>query len=150
MFLKYLRRLYNRDSGVAITIRNGKGGSPRDVLMCAVNEIGAFDKRVVVVDNDKGGGEMTDARNEAKNRGIEWIENSPCLEALLLSILQEGESFSNKDSRFCKKEFQSNYIEKKKRKKVIKYEKVFPKKILDKMQGKISNLEKLVNFMKGK
>lgn len=58
MFLKYLRGLYARDSGVAITIRNGKGGNALNIIVDASNAPGGFDKRIVVLDNDKGNEEM--------------------------------------------------------------------------------------------
>ena len=47
MFLKYLRSLYARDSGVAVTIRNGKGGNAVNIIIDASNAPGDFDKRVV-------------------------------------------------------------------------------------------------------
>lgn len=150
MFLKHLRRLYNRDSGVSVIIRKGKGGSPKNVVIGAANEIGGFDNRVAVVDNDKGDEEMTEARSEARNRGINLIEHSPCLEALLLSVLRGGQSFSNRTSAWCKKEFESNYIEKKKRKEISEYEKVLPKTLLDEMRNNVVELDTLISLMENR
>ncbi len=147
MFLKYLRGLYNRNSGISVTIRNGKGGTPKDVVVCAVNEIGGFDNRIVVVDNDKGEQEITGARKEAKSRSIELIENLPCLEALLLSVLREGELFINKTSAWCKKEFESDYIEKKKRRDINEYKKTFPKALFEERRKSITELNKLISLM---
>ncbi len=147
MFLKYLLQLYNRDSGVSVKIKNGKGGAPKNIVIGAANEIGDFDSRVAIVDNDRGDRERNNARSEAKDRDINLVEHSPCLEALLLSILHNGKSFSNKNSVWCKKEFESKYIEKKKRKEISEYKKVFPLTLLDEMRQKIEELETLVSFM---
>lgn len=149
MLLSHLRRLYNRDSGVSVTIGNGKGGTPKSVVISAANKIGSFDHRVVIVDNDKNDEEMNGARSEAKNREIILIEHSPCLEALLLSILCNGQSFSNRDSVWCKKEFESNYIGKKKRKEKTEYERVFPKTLLNEGRQGIKELNQLISFMEG-
>lgn len=147
MFLKFLRGLYSRDSGVAITIRNGKGGTATNIITNAVNEPGAFDRRIVILDNDKNEQEMNRARTEAKQRGIELLENSPCLEATLLSILRTGQSFSNKTSAWCKSEFESNYLNKKKRTELGEYGKIFSKTILDTQRVNVSELDTLISLM---
>ncbi len=147
MFLKYLRGLYSRDSGVAITIRNGKGGTATNIITNAVNEPGAFDRRIVILDNDKNEQEMNRARTEAKQKGIELLENSPCLEATLLSILRNGQSFSNKTSAWCKSEFESNYLDKKKRTELGEYGKIFSKTVLDTQRVNVSELNTLISLM---
>ena len=147
MFLKYLRGLYSRDSGVAITIRNGKGGTAMNIIINAVNEPGAFDRRIVILDNDKNEQEMSRARTEAKQRGVELLENSPCLEAILLSILRDGQPFSNKTSAWCKSEFESNYIDKRKRTELGEYGKIFSKTILDTQRVNVSELNALISLM---
>ena len=131
VFLKYLRGQYSRDSGVAVTIRNGKGGTATDIIVSASNEPGAFDRRIVVLDNDKGATEMNTARTEARRKGIELIENTPCLEAVLLAVLRPGQTFSGKMSPWCKDEFESSYLDKKKRTDIDKYGNVFPKAMLE-------------------
>jgi len=147
MFLKYLRSLYARDSGVAVTIRNGKGGNAVNIIIDASNAPGDFDNRVVVLDNDKGNVEMQQARQEATNRGIELIENTPCLEAVLLSVLTDGKNYSDKQSAWCKDKFQSDYLDKKKRTELSEYGKIFPKILLDKQRSRVQELGKLIFTM---
>jgi hypothetical protein len=149
VFLKYLKGLYARDSGVAVTIRNGKGGNAADIIIDAANAPGGFDRRIVVLDNDKDSIEMQRARQEAKIRGVEIIENTPCLEALLLAILNDGENYSGKPSSWCKKEFESRYIDKKKRTEVGEYGKYFPKSLLDSTMVKVPELKTLISIMRG-
>jgi len=110
IFLKYLRSLYAYNSGVSVTIRNGKGGNSKNIVINAINEPGDFERRIVILDNDKSQMEMTDALEEAKKRGVEILENSPCLEATLLLIFRPGKNFSTKKSSWRKSEFESNYF----------------------------------------
>ena len=148
IFLKHLKKLYSYNSGIAVTVKKGKGGCPRDIVIDATKIPGDFNRRIVVFDNDKPTEEMQKARQEAKKRKVELIENTPCLESLFLSIL--GKRRKMKKSKECKKEFETKYIEKKKRSEPSKYEELFPKKILDSQRKKISELDKLIGIMEGK
>lgn len=150
IFLKHLKRLYAYNSNIAVTIRKGKGGDAMSVVIDAANAPGAFDRKIVVLDNDKGDAEMTKARQEAKKRSIILFENTPCLEAILLLVLNDGGTFENKTSDWCKKKFESKYIDKKKRTEPSEYEKKFPKTLLDKRRLKIVGLNQLILFMEGK
>lgn len=147
MFLRHLRGLYSYDSGVAVTIRNGKGGTATNIIINAVNEPGAFDRRIVILDNDKSEQEMKQVREEARRRGIEILENSPCLEATLLAILRPRQSFSSRPSAWCKSEFESNYLNKKKRTELGEYGKFFPKATLDTQRANVPELNTLISFM---
>ncbi|NCU41890.1 MAG: hypothetical protein EOM19_04180 [Candidatus Moranbacteria bacterium] len=148
MFLKHLRSLYVYNSGVSVTIRNGKGGSPKSIVINATNEPGDFEKRIVILDNDKDK-EMDQARTEAKKNGVQILENSPCLEATLLSVLRPKQNFSTKKSAWCKSEFESNYMGKKKRTELEEYKKVFSKQVLDNQKDSVSELKVLINLMQG-
>jgi hypothetical protein len=149
MFLRHLRGLYSHDSGVAVTIRNGKGGTATNIIISAAHEPGAFDRRVVILDNDKSEQEMNSARTEAREKGIELLENSPCLEATLLAILRAGQSFSGKTSAWCKSEFESNYLNKKKRTELDGYSRIFPKTIIETQRVCIAELNMLISLMEG-
>ncbi|MBU1130616.1 hypothetical protein KJ840_00595 [Patescibacteria group bacterium] len=148
MFLKHLKSLYSYKSNVAITVKKGKGGDAQSIVIDADRTPGAFDRKIVILDNDKTKTEMTLARQEAKNRCIELVENTPCLEFLLISILDKKPS--GKNSNWCKGEFESKYLDKKKRGEPSEYVKLFPKKLLDAQRIKISELNKLVLIMEGK
>ncbi|OGF20714.1 hypothetical protein A2316_02685 [Candidatus Falkowbacteria bacterium RIFOXYB2_FULL_38_15] len=150
MFLRHLRSLYAHNSGVSVTIRNGKGGNPKSVVINAANEPGDFEKRIVILDNDKDKKEMDQARVEAKKKSVAILENSPCLESTLLSILRTEQNFSTKKSAWCKNEFELNYMDKKKRIELEEYKKVFSKQILDGQKDKILELKALINLMEGK
>ena len=147
VFLKHLRGLYSYNSGTAVKIKKGRGGDAVGIVIDAGNVPGDFDRKVVILDNDKDTREMISARTEAGRRGIELLENTPCLEAILLSILNEGKSFSGKKTDWCKKEFESKYLDKKRRTELREYEKIFPKDLLDKQRINISELDKFILCM---
>jgi len=148
-FLKHLRSIYSNNTNVAVTIRKGKGGSVLDLVIDAYKSYGAFNKKVVVLDNDKGITEMRKAKTEAKKRRIELYENTPCLESILLSILVNGKNFRNKSSKWCKQEFETKYLDRKRRNELKKYTKLMPKKLLDKQSNKIPELKRLISLMRG-
>ncbi len=148
IFLKYLRSLYSSDSGVSITIRAGRGGGVKSIVIDAAKEFAQLDYRVVVVDCDRGSKEMNLARKEAKWKGIEIIENCPCLEATLLAILNHGKKYEDKSSAWCKKEFYK-YMDGKKCTDISSYSKVFPKKLLDIERINVWELDRLISLMEG-
>jgi hypothetical protein len=148
MFLKHLKSIYSYKSNVAISVKKGKGGDAQNIVIDADKMIGAYDRKVVVLDNDKAKAEMVKARQEAENRNIELIENTPCLEHLLISILDK--KMTGKNSAWCKSEFESKYIDKKKRGEPNEYVKLFPKKLLEARRLKIIELNKLILIMEGK
>ncbi|MFH1284853.1 MAG: RloB domain-containing protein [Candidatus Peregrinibacteria bacterium] len=144
MFLKHLRKLYGYDSGKAITIKRGKGGTPQGIVQGAINCPGDYKKRVVVLDNDKTKSEMRSARMKADSSDVIIIENTPCLEKLLLCILEEGRDFEGKTSSQCKKLFEDGYISKKQRAEGYRYSQVFTKKLLDKRRRSLLTLDCLL------
>lgn len=147
VFLKHLRGLYSHNSGTGVKIRNGKGGTPINIVMCAVNDPGAFDRKVVILDNDKPEQEMSVARDKAKKEGIEIIENTPCLEATFLSILKPKQSFSDKTTAWCKREFESNYLNGKERMEINNYKNIFSKEVLDSQRLKVAVLNSILLLM---
>lgn len=147
IFLKYLRSIYSFNKNVAITIKRGKGGTPYNVVLDANKLPGAFDKKIVIIDNDKSKTEIQKARSIAKEKNIELIENTPCLEALFIAILDKK---YNQNSNWFKHKFESKYLDKKKRDELNEYLKLFPQKLLDKKKNEIPELKKLISIMEGK
>lgn len=149
VFLKYLRGLYAKDSGIAITIKRGKGGTADGIVLSAIRHIGAYDKKCVVLDGDKPKTEMERMRKLAADHGIRLIENTPCLESLLLAILEPNENLSGKTSTWCKSRFEKNFIEKKQRTELHRYEKLFPKSVLNTARKRVGSLNKIILVLEG-
>ena len=147
IFVKHLKSLYLDREKIAVTVTSGNGGYPVKLVNDAITSIEAFDRRCVVLDNDRASQEMEKARIIAKKSDICLIENTPCLEALLLSILKDGKNFNTKSSKWCKSQFQMGYITESKRRSTQEYENVFPKSLLDEMRVKVENLNKLLRIL---
>ena len=146
IFLKYLKSIYSFNKNVAITIKRGKGGMPYNVVLDANKIPGAFDRRIVIIDNDKPKTEIQKARSITKEKNIELIENTPCLESLFITILDKK---YNQNSNWFKHEFESKYLDRKKRDELDEYTKLFPKKLLEKKKADIIELKKLISIMEG-
>lgn len=149
-FLKYLDSLYLRKDIVWTKILDGKGGTADGIVDYAKRQLGDYHKKIVMLDNDKKKIEMLRARQKALEGGIDLIENTPCLEALLLSILDGGTNFESKGSRWCKKEFESKYLDKNKRQNLSEFEKKLPKIFLNKQRKKVPRLNRLISIFEGR
>lgn len=147
-FLKYLKSLYTNRK-IAVTIKKGKGGSADGIVIEAINIIGAFGKRSVVLDNDKSKREMQAAQEQAEANNIILILHTPCLEANLLKILQSEKDYSSKTSKWCKKEFETKYIDGKDRGEMSAYNRHFPKQLLDKCRKNIPELDLIIKLIEG-
>lgn len=146
-FLKHLRSLFTRESGKNIKIVRGSGGSADTLISHVIREIGDYDKRMIIFDNDKPRVEMDNARKKAKKNNITIIENTPCLEALLLTILNPGIEYNRKSSSWCKKTFQQDYIDYRSRPDNQTYLKIFPKKLLEDRRVDIIILDKILRLI---
>ena len=63
---------------LSLSTRLDPRSTATNIITNAVNEPGAFDRRIVILDNDKNEQEMNQARTEAKQRGVEkivWLKN---------------------------------------------------------------------------
>ena len=84
---------------------------------------------------------------EAEKKNIRMIKHTPCLEVILLSILNNGKPFSSKTSADCKKEFESRHIERVKRRDIKEYQRIFPKRVLDAQRSNVKELDILISFI---
>ena len=145
-FLNYLKTLFSEGSGVHTTVKENHGGCANDVLENIARQTPA-DVMVCVYDTDSGVDQTL--KEKAQNRKNICIESIPCLESFLLNIL-ENKDYSRHKSCDCKKIFEKNYLDSKKRKDKRNYEKIFPKSMLVKQSKKIENLKVLIELISGK
>lgn len=146
-FLKYLKTLFAKDSGIAITIKESYGGGANKVLSDILKQLPA-DIMICIYDIDK---EVNiSLKQKVKNQRIICIENNPCLEAFLLAILEEKDYSFHQKCNTCKREFENKYLDKKKRKDKENYTKNFPKELLTKRAKTIKNLKILIDVISGK
>ena len=93
-FLKHLKSQYlERDSGVAVTIKDATGGGPGSIvdyafkMRCSPMFESEFNQIVVLLDNDISIAKQV--RDKAEQNDIQLIESTPCIEGLLLAILDK-------------------------------------------------------------
>lgn len=151
-FLKHLRKLYSQNSGIRIDIRPGKGGSPKDIVEDAFRNSQGRDRVFVVLDCDKAPKEMVLARNhtQVKCGFIKLIENTPCLEYVLLNILNSKKVTPGKPSSEYKKAFEKDFIKDTDRCSPHAYERVFTKEIIDLARSRVPELGLLVTLSEGR
>jgi hypothetical protein len=87
---------------------------------------------------------------KADNLNIKRVESKPCFEAFLLSILDGIDYSTHTKCDKCKKEFESKYLNSKKRKQRENYTNIFPKALLEQKAKEIPNLKKIIDVMQGK
>ena len=89
-FLSHIKFLYiSRGCGVSVKIRNAHGRGPDQVVDYAIKQRrnAAYDRGVVLLDTDL---EMsTAAQKRAKSKKIQIVGSTPCIEGLLLKILNK-------------------------------------------------------------
>ena len=147
VFIQHLRSIIIPISSISITPKRGNGGSPVDIVYIAVKDVGSYDIRVVILDNYRPEAEMQAAEAEAAQSAVFLIKNKPCLEALLLAMLEKGKDYSNHSEVQCKKIFQAKYIPEGRRSELLHYKKHFPLKLLDQRRKDIAVLERIMRLL---
>ncbi len=150
-FLEYLREVYSSDITNPKIVPCG-GGNPKNVvqnLRNTVAQIGAFDRRYVLLDHDVSQEKMESGESETNKRPkIDIVYANNRFEVEMLKILDApsestGAAMSPNSNvakdelaKICDKSFSS-------------YCKLLPKKILDKQRKKNGWLDKCIKIMEG-
>lgn len=147
-FIRYLIKVYTQERTVVTKFRSrqGKGGSPDTVVVEAINTPGAFDRKLVKVDRDRDPAEIERAESLAVEHSIVIVWSVPCLEALLLSVIDGGD-YSNRESKDCKKIFESTHIKAEKRTDSQAYAKIFTLEVLEESRQRLPELDQLITFI---
>lgn len=104
VFLSHLKRLVVERGQQSVTVKNAKGKGGRHVLDVALRQcrVADYDRVAVLLDTDTDWDESQRAR--ARKSKIEVFESSPCLEAVLLAVLNCSVPYTPKD---CKRELEA-------------------------------------------
>lgn len=147
-FVRHLIKLFEKEKKSKIRHRSkqGHGGAPDSLINEAVNVIGSFDKKIVKADRDREESEIQKAEALSLEYSIPIIWSEPCLEALLLSIIEE-KNYTNQSSKLCKQRFEEKYIPPNKRTDSRAYEKLFTLDVINKARKRIPELNQLVKYI---
>lgn len=140
-FLRYLKSLYiTRGCGVGLKIRNAHGKGPDHVVDFAIRQRNNadYDRVIALLDTDDPWPDKTVRR--ARQKGIKLIGSTPCIEGLLLRILNQPVP---EQSANCKQRIARVINEK-----LIypgSYNALFTHEVLEARRVQISELNELLN-----
>ncbi len=144
-FLKHLRSLYcSNGVGYTTTIRNAHGKGPEHVIDFAAQhaKIYRYDRVIALLDTDIPWSDKL--LKTARRARIEIVGSTPCLEGLLLSILQKQPPAG---AAACKKAIQQaigvDLTESR------SYAHHFTRSVLDTARAQLPELDKLIGCLQG-
>lgn len=150
-FLQYLKDMYvTREMDIAVKVECGSGGSPKSVVEKAVRLKGsrAYDKCFVLVDADlpfETDGEL-EKRMRKKPR-IEILNATPCIEGLLLAILDSNFSQQATTSDESKRIFETKHLPEDKKTDKRSYERIFSKQVIEERRREVPELDAVLKAM---
>ncbi|MCD4779932.1 MAG: RloB domain-containing protein [Candidatus Omnitrophica bacterium] len=148
-FLLHIRDLYvTRDMPLAVKVQCGSGGSPQSVVEKAIRLKQHYDKCFVLVDSDVPFEPDKELQKRMKKKPrIEMLYATPCIEGLMLAILQHPKFSQTKTSSDdCKRMF-DKYVPEDKKTDKRAYEGVFSKESLDAGRKDVSGLGDILKAM---
>lgn len=143
-FVRHLRGLYcSGGEGVAVTITNAHGKSPRNVIDTCVRNRSAFDKRAALFDADIPLDD--EGRELAQTRSVEIILSRPAIEGMLLRILGQpvpGATLACK--RVIEQRFPGGLLD------TSRYARDFTRQAIDAARTVDPELDKLLRLIEGR
>ena len=150
-FLDLLKCYYlPKKSSLRVEIKKGHGKAQTEIVRDVVRNPGAYDKKMAVMDNDKPSSEMALADELAEANNVVVMRNTPCIEGVLIRILEPKKKLGGMSSQQLKDYFEEHYIPEKKRTDLVTYKKVFPKELLDEARKREPELDAMIKVMEGK
>jgi hypothetical protein len=144
-FVQYLKGLCGRNCGTRVTIENAHGGSGDAVLKKAIQLYPPYDACLCLYDTDRIPTIKGNIR-KAEGMGIIEVPSVPCIEALLLEILEENVPTTTAE---CKRAMQ-RIVGEAKLTDITTLKKHFPQKRLEDRRTTISPLDQLLRSIKRK
>lgn len=149
--LLYLKEMYiKRDMGVAVKVECGSGGSPKSVVEKAIRlkASRAYDRCYVLVDADMPHEFDRELQTRMHKRPcIQMLSATPCIEGLLLAILDTGFSQQAATSSESKRIFETKYLPADKKTDRCSYGRILPKQIIEKHRTRIAELHAILTSM---
>ena len=150
-FLQYLKDQYiTREMDIAVQVECGSGGSPISVVEKAVRLKGsrAYDKCFVLVDADLPfePDEELEKRMRRKPH-IEMLNATPCIEGLLLAILDSNFSQQATTSVESKRVFETKHLPEDKKTDKRSYERIFSRQVIEERRSEVLELDAILKAM---
>ncbi len=128
VFLKHIRAVYGRNTGVSAKITSWHGVSPETIIEKAlrIRSTSIYDDSFVLLDGDIP--IPTASLNLAKKQKLKLFISKPCVEGFFLTFLNDKLPTGLRQSDECKNKFKEKYFPRRKEIKISDYEKFFEKK----------------------
>jgi hypothetical protein len=149
IFIGHLKTIYQSrfdEATPVITVKKGRGGTQDAIVKDAHLAPGAFDAKFVKLDSDRPAKEMLRADQLATKLNVTIVRSSPCLEAMLLNILDPGTDYTQMSAKSCKRTFERMYIPSQHRGSVSRYRTIFGKSALDAARARVPDLNLIVEI----
>lgn len=149
-FIKYLKTLYNRNSGLFITTSNAGGFDPEYIIETGITRFRGigYDHGYIILDTDKKW--PPESIKKAERYNIKLIGCTPCIEGLYLLILEPSFNPESLSSAQCKAKFEHAYLNKHHKLDWRHYAKIFPINILEEAKKRILILDIIINIVSNK
>lgn len=143
-FIGHLKSLYSTAAGPSISLISAGGKAPDGPIDEAISykKQRKYDEIVVLLDKDIAW--KKEKINEAEYNNIKLVGSQPCLEGLLLKILDKSVP---DESKKCKTQLQNMLPGKSTESR--SYASLFPKELLDKVRNKVKPLGTLISYISG-
>ena len=149
----HLLKMFYCDASLhSITIDSGQGGPPAQVVTAAYKKqrllSNAYHHAVAIVDGGKTAAEIAEAQQLAKKYKLELIVISPCMEALLLNILEPDKNWYSV-TKGHKSYFEKKYIKSDRRTQHVHYSKIFDTNAINRAAEKDLSLGRIIDIISG-
>lgn len=144
-FLDCLKYVYATDA-YNVDIKRGTGGGQVHLAEEAIKRGRAYDEQYLKIDGDRPEDEMEQADGVAADGSVVVIRTIPCIERLLINILEPSKRISSWGSPRLKNYFEANHIPEDKRTDVRVYKAIFTKTVLDNAKPQLPELQALIDL----
>ena len=138
-FLDCLKSIY-ASYACNVDIKRGAGGDQIHLAEEAVRRGYSYDMKYLKIDGDRDAEEMDEAERYASGNGLIVLKTIPCIERILINILEPSRVVNSWNSLRLKRYFERHHIPENKRTDVRAYKVIFTKEILDEAKNRLPEL----------
>jgi hypothetical protein len=149
-FIGHLKGLYcPRGCGTSVRVENSFGGSPNDMIRNAIKKknSGAYDQAFLLMDTDIEW--PTESKNTAQENGIDLVGASPCIEGLLLWIVENNPGWCARSTDDCKRRLHQEHLSENNKLVSGKYAALLPRELIEERRATIAPLNSILSKLEG-
>lgn len=145
-FLDCLRSKYSSNE-YSVDIKRGAGGDQVHLVEEAYRKGQPYDEVYLKIDGDRSAEEMENAEQTARGYSIAILKTTPCVERLLINVLEPTKNVNSWNTDKCKRYFESKYIPRNKRTNTRAYSLIFSKSAIDEARTRLPELNAIVELL---